>query len=103
MVENVNLTSPGNYAWTIAIPAANLTIDAKYVLRFKVPASTYDPNSAELSSPGFLVLRAAASSTSSSSTTPSSSIPESGKLEGGRRLGGAGDGDEEEDAGAGTS
>ncbi|CZR64405.1 uncharacterized protein PAC_14303 [Phialocephala subalpina] len=63
----VNLTSPGNFAWTIAIPDSNLTISAKYVLRFKVTSPVFNPNSGDLSSPGFLVLRAAGASTVSSS------------------------------------
>jgi MYXO-CTERM domain-containing protein len=61
------VTTSGNYAWTIAIPNSDLAVSAKYVLRFKVSASSYDPNSEDLSSPGFLVLAAVVSSTSPSS------------------------------------
>ena len=71
-VENINLTSPGNYAWTIVIPDANLAVSAKYVLRFKAASSTYDPNSGELSSPGFIILRAAATTNPMSSSSTSS-------------------------------
>ncbi|RDL35389.1 uncharacterized protein BP5553_07320 [Venustampulla echinocandica] len=71
VTQNINLTSPGNYAWTIAIPDKTLAISAKYVLRFKPASSTYDINTGKLSSPGFIVLRGALStfSTSSSSTS----------------------------------
>lgn len=68
----LNLTSSGNFAWTIAIPDGNLTISAKYVLRFKITSPTFNLNNGELSSPGFLVLRAAPASTSSMSSTQSS-------------------------------
>lgn len=69
--ENVNLTSAGNFAWTIAITDKSLTLSAKYVLRFKISGQTYNPNTGELSSPGILVLRAAApTTTTSSSSTP---------------------------------
>lgn len=78
------MTVPGTYAWTIAIPDKNLAISAKYVLRFKKTSSTYDINSGELSSPGFLVLRAAPStsstSTSSTSTATTSSTSASSTL-----------------------
>ncbi|KUJ10817.1 uncharacterized protein LY89DRAFT_739805 [Mollisia scopiformis] len=69
LTVGINLTSAGNFAWTIAIPTSNLTFDAKYVLRFKVTSPIYDASSGELSSPGFLVL--AASSTSTSASTSS--------------------------------
>ncbi|KAH6665956.1 hypothetical protein B0J14DRAFT_678566 [Halenospora varia] len=71
--SNINLTSTGTLAWPIAIPPTTLTIDARYVLRFKPNASTFDPNSLELSSPGFLVLNSVSSSSSSLTTTTSSS------------------------------
>ncbi|KAI9742205.1 MAG: hypothetical protein M1818_004105 [Claussenomyces sp. TS43310] len=67
---------PGTYSWNIAIPDSNLDVDAKYVLRFKQPAATYDPDSAELSSPGFLVLKADNARTSM--TTPLSILAFSG-------------------------
>lgn len=63
------MASAGNYAWTIAIPDEYLAVSAKYVLRFKAASSTYGPNASELSSPGFLVLRAAPSTTSTSSSS----------------------------------
>lgn len=72
------MSSPGNFAWTIAIPDNNLAVSAKYVLRFKASSPTFDQNSGDLSSPGFLVLRADTTSTSSSSVssslTPSLSV-----------------------------
>lgn len=71
LLENINLTVSGTFTWTIAIPDSCLSISAKYVLRFKVPAATYNPNTADLSSPGFLVL---AASTASSTSVSSSSL-----------------------------
>ncbi|KAF8859277.1 hypothetical protein BDZ45DRAFT_725389 [Acephala macrosclerotiorum] len=68
----VNLTSPGNFAWTIAIPDSNLTVSAKYVLRFKVTSPTFNPNTGDLSSPGFLVLQAAEASSVSPSISSTS-------------------------------
>ncbi|RDI78338.1 hypothetical protein Vi05172_g11731 [Venturia inaequalis] len=67
--ESIDLTVAGNFAWTIAIPDKYLSVSAKYVLRFKKPATIYNADTADLSSPGFLVLKA----TTSSSTTTSSS------------------------------
>ncbi|KAE9968188.1 hypothetical protein BLS_005971 [Venturia inaequalis] len=68
-LESIDLTVAGNFAWTIAIPDKYLSVSAKYVLRFKKPATIYNADTADLSSPGFLVLKA----TTSSSTTTSSS------------------------------
>lgn len=78
------MTQPGNFAWTIDIPDRFLAVSAKYVLRFKLPAESFDPGTGELSSPGFLVLRSiietstsasVSSSSSTISTTPSSISP----------------------------
>ncbi|KAH8598867.1 hypothetical protein B0O99DRAFT_591481 [Bisporella sp. PMI_857] len=74
VTQNINLTSSRIYAWTIAIPEETLAVGAKYVLRFKAASSTYDLNSGELSSPGFIVLRAAPLTTSTSSSSTSSSL-----------------------------
>jgi hypothetical protein len=59
----VNLTTPGSYPWTISISDSSLTTSAKYVLRFLTPATSYSPNAVQLSSPGFLVLKASSTST----------------------------------------
>jgi hypothetical protein len=71
-IAEIDLTVVGNYAWTIAIPDKYLSTSAKYVLRFKIPATSYTPDTAQLSSPGFLVLRAATPSSSSTTSTSSS-------------------------------
>ncbi|KAF2103274.1 hypothetical protein NA57DRAFT_52801 [Rhizodiscina lignyota] len=76
--KGIDLTTPdgGHFTWTINIPDRSLSVSAKYVLRFKIPASSYNANTGQLSSPGFLVLAAQASSStslSSSSETLSSS------------------------------
>ncbi|KAE8448039.1 hypothetical protein EG329_009962 [Mollisiaceae sp. DMI_Dod_QoI] len=79
----INLTSPGNFAWTITIPNGNLSISAKYVLRFKITSPVFNPNNGDLSSPGFLVLQAAGSSslpTTSSSRVSGSSSSASGAI-----------------------
>ncbi|QDS73447.1 hypothetical protein FKW77_008789 [Venturia effusa] len=68
--ESIDLTVAGNFAWTIAVPDKYLSVSAKYVLRFKEPAAKYSADTADLSSPGFLVLKA----TNSLSTTKSPSI-----------------------------
>ncbi|KAF2183975.1 hypothetical protein K469DRAFT_689715 [Zopfia rhizophila CBS 207.26] len=77
ILANVDLSQSGSFTWTINITDSQLQHDAKYVLRFKPlanPRTFYDVNFAELSSPGILILRGAASSTSSiaSITTMSS-------------------------------
>ncbi|KAL3419601.1 hypothetical protein PVAG01_08099 [Phlyctema vagabunda] len=66
--ENINLTVPGGFAWTIDIADEDLSASAEYVLRFKEPALRYEQNTPDLSSPGFLVLRA---NSPSSLATPS--------------------------------
>lgn len=74
--ESIDLTVAGNFAWTIAIPDRYLSVSAKYVLRFKKPATNYSADTADLSSPGFLVLKATILSstiTSSSMTSTSTS------------------------------
>lgn len=73
---NINMSQPGNFVWTIDIPDETLAISAKYVLRFKLPENEYNSVSGELSSPGFLVLRSTAA-TSSISSLRSSSTPTS--------------------------
>ncbi|KAL9067561.1 MAG: hypothetical protein Q9157_006765 [Trypethelium eluteriae] len=77
-VKSVDLSVPGNLAWTVDIPDHYLSISAKYVQRFKSPNTTYTSNSQELSSPGLLVLAADVTPsglTSSSTPTTVSSTP----------------------------
>jgi hypothetical protein len=79
-IGSIDLTVTGNYAWTLAIPDKYLSISAKYVLRFKIPATSYNADTPQLSSPGFLVLKgstssSSASTTASSSTATSSALP----------------------------
>lgn len=69
---SISLAAPGSFTWTIDIPDQSLAASAKYVLRFKEPTDNYDQNTPELSSPGFLVLQSAASSSTSSSSSSSS-------------------------------
>ncbi|KAG4432644.1 hypothetical protein IFR05_011869 [Cadophora sp. M221] len=72
IARNLNLTTAGNFAWTIEVPDTNLAISAKYVLRFKEAASSFEIDSGELSSPGFIILRAGIPTTSTSNTRTSS-------------------------------
>lgn len=76
LAENLSLDQGGSWTWTINIPASQLQVDAKYVLRFKPinsPRSYYNLSSSEVSSPGILILQANSSVSSSSSTTLTSS------------------------------
>ncbi|KAE9364728.1 hypothetical protein N431DRAFT_474304 [Stipitochalara longipes BDJ] len=74
LTSNINLTaSGGTYQWTISIPAADLAVTPEYVLRFKIANPTYDPNSDELSSLGFLILQPAAKTSSASTSAPTTS------------------------------
>ncbi|KAH7409455.1 hypothetical protein BKA64DRAFT_720727 [Cadophora sp. MPI-SDFR-AT-0126] len=72
LAKNLNLTTAGNFAWTIQVPDTSLAISAKYVLRFKAAASSLEIDSGELSSPGFIILRAIISTTSTPDTRTSS-------------------------------
>ncbi|PVH88979.1 hypothetical protein DL98DRAFT_508819, partial [Cadophora sp. DSE1049] len=72
LAKDLNLTTAGNFAWTIEVPDTNLAISAKYVLRFKAAASSFELDSGELSSPGFIILRAGTSTTPTSNTRTSS-------------------------------
>lgn len=80
-LENIDLTIPGTFTWTINIPETTLSTTAKYVFRFKISGSTYDPDSGEVSSPGVLIIAAKQASTttlsSKATSTASSSTSES--------------------------
>lgn len=76
IIGNINSNDSGTHDWTIDIPNSVLGKTAKYVLRFKDLNPAFNPDSRDLSSPGFLVIAGDSSSsiiTSTSTSTTSSS------------------------------
>lgn len=83
LIGNINSNDSGTHDWTIDIPNSVLGKTAKYVLRFKDLNPAFNPDSRDVSSPGFLVITGDSSSsiktsvlssiTSSSSSTITSS------------------------------
>ncbi|ATZ51030.1 hypothetical protein BCIN_06g04770 [Botrytis cinerea B05.10] len=74
---NINSNNSGTHDWTIDIPKSVLGKTAKFVLRFKDLNPAFNPDSRDVSSPGFLIIAGDSSSSiiisTSTSTTSSSS------------------------------
>ncbi|PGH14196.1 hypothetical protein AJ79_03169 [Helicocarpus griseus UAMH5409] len=59
IAEDIDVSRAGSFSWSIDIPPSSLSKTAKYVLRFKnraTPRDSYDPQSDQLSSPGFIIV-----------------------------------------------
>ncbi|KAK2744796.1 hypothetical protein FQN55_006552 [Onygenales sp. PD_40] len=78
LAQGIDISNAGSFTWTIDIPDDSLSETAKYVARFKNaadPPDSYNHPSPQLSSPGFIIVNDAKSSTTTVSSATSSSAP----------------------------
>ncbi|CRG87128.1 hypothetical protein PISL3812_04143 [Talaromyces islandicus] len=68
LTKGVDISEDGSYTWTINVNATSLGNTAEYVLRFMRPYDTYNSTGLQLSSRGFIILPAKATTTSSATS-----------------------------------
>ncbi|KAK2811473.1 hypothetical protein FQN50_002096 [Emmonsiellopsis sp. PD_5] len=74
LAQGIDISSSGSFTWTIDVPDDSLSETVKYVVRFKNaadPPDSYTHSSPQLSSPGFIIVKDAKSTTTTSSSISS--------------------------------